>query len=170
MCDVVSASWSVLFPYLKVLELGDIFILAIQKRRVTVFVWTHHFFALIASWYMYPYYPSIGLWYIVTISIPHILIYAYLFFKELDIRMSNVIPSIILLVELITQFLGSVISTLALSFIMKGKSCTLPSTFILLIDAVWIICVVLCAVFFYSQCKKYQRAESQDSQDMVTRL
>lgn len=147
--DEVCGTWLALFPFIKILELGDTFFIVLQKRYLDSYYWCHHLIALIGSWYMYPFYPAISLWLCLIISLSHIPIYLYALIRALDVlKMSIYVPFLLIFSELITVLSGAILSVFILYYQNMGKEChidryTAIIFFVLFSSCCFLLCILV---------------------------
>lgn len=152
--DDACAFWLVMFPFLKILELGDTVLLSLQKRQVTTYYWTHHLIALLGSWFLYPYYPSIGLWMVLIISVSHVPVYAYMLVRELLIPLPRFCSTILIIAELMTMLTGTVYGIFASYYIATNRPCDIPIVIVTVSNVLFMSCFIICSVFFYQRCRR----------------
>ncbi len=149
--------WLCLFPFVKILELGDTIILVLQKRHLRTYFWCHHLLALLGSWYIYPYYPPLALWLTMIIYLSHVPVYLYASAHFFNISFSKAISLLLIVIEMLSVLVGAVISIFPLYYQSKGNSCFIPTSANVVMTVVFLINCILCGVLLYQKLVRSRR-------------
>lgn len=141
-----------MFPYIKIIELGDTILLVLQKRKLVAYYWCHHLGALLITWYIYPSYPpSIILWSTVMINLSHILIYSYGTARSLGLSVPQGFSAYLLLSEILQMIIGVTLCSFVYYFIIVGKYCDISLLNISILFLMYLFCFILSSALYYKR-------------------
>ncbi|XP_065210039.1 very long chain fatty acid elongase 6-like [Planococcus citri] len=159
--------WLRMFPYLKIIELGDTILLVLQKRKLVAYYWCHHLGALLITWYIYPSYPpSIILWLAVMINLSHIFIYLYGTTRSLGFSVPQNVPAALLLSEILQMLIGATLCSFIYYYAIVGDYCDITILNASVLFSMYLLCFVLCSVLYYK--RFYIRNKTIESKSVLT--
>ncbi|KAK7605188.1 hypothetical protein V9T40_007046 [Parthenolecanium corni] len=147
--DAVALFWSSLFPFVKIIELGDTFLIVLQKRFLATFYWTHHLFALLVTWYIFPFFTSATEWFGLLIYFNHIPIYFLATIKSLGIKLPKKYSTGLMISEVGHMVSGIALCSAIFYLIFTHQYCdtSLLNNFVLMVA--YVTCLILSAYLLY---------------------
>lgn len=154
------------------MELGDTFLIVLQKRFLATFYWTHHLFALLVTWYIFPFYVAAGQWLGLLIYFNHVPIYFLATIKSFRIKLPQMFSTGLMISEVAHMVSGvSLCSAIYYSmFIHRYCDISLLNNSILM--AAYVICLLQSSYLLYYRFlrgnKNDQTKKKQANNNVIT--
>ncbi len=143
--------WIRMFPFQKVIELGDTVLLVLQKRKLLTYFWTHHLGALLITWYLYPQQPSIAVWLTLVINVFHVPVYLYGTIRSFEIKPPKQFTAAMILLEIVHMLVHMVLSSFMLYYMLSGRECFTALHNLVLLLSMYSLCLILSAILFHNR-------------------
>lgn len=133
---------------MKLIELGDTFLIVVQKRRLATYYWTHHLGALLLSWYLYPYEPSVAVWLTLIINVFHVPVYIYATLRSLKMKMPKVARDGLGLLEIVHMTINLALCIILFYYMYRNVNCNITILNVTLLTLIYALCLALTAHLF----------------------
>lgn len=161
--DPVCAFWVRLFPYVKFIELGDTLLIVVQKRRLATYYWTHHLGALLFSWYLYPYEPSVAVWLTLIINVFHVPVYIYATLRSLKMQMPKVARDSLGFLEILHMTINLVFCLILFFYINRHVNCNITALNVTLLTVIYTLCLALTTHLFVQRLRYRSKVKAEKS-------
>lgn len=161
--------WLVIFPWLKIIELGDTILLVLQKRKLVLYYWCHHFGAVVVTWYVFPINPpSIILWLQGMINLSHVFIYLYGTTRCLGFSVPQFVPAALLQSEVLQMIVGVTLCLFVYYYIIVGDYCEASVLDISIVFLTYLMCFILSSILYYKRFYSRNKTMEISSKSVTT--